>query len=486
MFPLLQLTLAQKVVLLVSVPVTGMLLYLLLWKHDEEDDDVMSNRDVVSSRQTVIEIKVPRDAVGVVIGSQGSNIKEIQEVSGARVNFKDVVSPDTVDRTVVIRGTSNCAQQAELLIRKIIADQPPIVTETIMVPEKTLGRIIGRSGDTIRQMSRQSKAKIIVDRSVEKRADGMREITLRGTSNAIANAKAMIEEKVEEERAFQDKIAQKSPDKQHKKSSKDTSQQSSSPLKVATGPSESQSTSDGQSTSDVSTEGTELLLEVAEYMKVFVSAVEHPSHFWIQVLGSTSMEFDKMISEMTEYYSKDDNLQASQVSDLKVDDIVAAPFTADNNWYRARITGIDGDKVDLYYVDFGDSELMPKEKVKSLRSDFFNLPHQALECKLADVIPKGDTWSEEAIDMFEALTYCARWKVLHAKTVNYEKTSAGQTVPCLEMIDTNTTQNVNIAEELVNRGFAAWEEHHHKQEEDLAQTAKVAAVDVGSSELHAL
>ena len=59
--------------------------------------------------------------------------------------------------------------------------------------------------------------------------------------------------------------------------------------------------------------------------------------------------------------------QASQVSDLRVDDIVAAPFTADKNWYRARVIGIDGDKVDLYYVDFGDSEIVPKEKVKSLR-----------------------------------------------------------------------------------------------------------------------
>jgi len=44
----------------------------------------------------------------------------------------------------------------------------------------------------------------------------------------------MIEEKVEEERAFQAKLAQKSPDKQHQRPPKDTSQLSSSPLKGAT------------------------------------------------------------------------------------------------------------------------------------------------------------------------------------------------------------------------------------------------------------
>ena len=50
--------------------------------------------------------------------------------------------------------------------------------------------------------------------------------------------KALIEEKVEEERAFQEKIAQRSPDKQHQRHSKDTSQQASSPLKVVIGPSQ--------------------------------------------------------------------------------------------------------------------------------------------------------------------------------------------------------------------------------------------------------
>ncbi|KAK2167696.1 hypothetical protein LSH36_25g07051 [Paralvinella palmiformis] len=476
MLPLLQLTLAQKVVLLVSVPVTGMLLYLLLWKRDEDEDEVISRRDVMTSRQTVIEVKVPRDAVGVVIGPQGSNIKEIQEVSGARVNFKDTVSPDTVDRTVVIRGTNDSAQQAELLIRKIVAEQPPTITETIMVLEKALGRIIGKSGDTIRLMSRQSKAKIIVDRSLAKREDGMKEVTLRGTPIAVANAKAMIEEKVEEERAFQAKLAQKSPDKQHQRPPKDTSQLSSSPLKGATDSSKVESILTGQHTEDTHMERAEFLSETADQMKVFVSAIEHPEHFWIQVLGSNSTQLDKMITEMTEYYSKENNLQASQVSDLKVDDIVAAPFANDNNWYRARVIGIQGESIDLYYVDFGDSEILPKDRVKSLRSDFFNLPHQALECKLAGVKPTGDTWSEEAIDVFQELTYCARWKVLLVKTVNYEKASTGETVPCLDMLDPNMAQDVNIADELVKRGFAVYEEQHCKQEEDSSQTAKVTDV----------
>ena len=46
-----------------------------------DEDEVISRRDVMTSRQTVIEVKVPRDAVGVVIGPQGSNIKEVSLMS---------------------------------------------------------------------------------------------------------------------------------------------------------------------------------------------------------------------------------------------------------------------------------------------------------------------------------------------------------------------------------------------------------------------
>lgn len=36
-----------------------------------------------------IEMKIPTAAVGVVIGRQGSNIKEIQEKTETKINFKD-------------------------------------------------------------------------------------------------------------------------------------------------------------------------------------------------------------------------------------------------------------------------------------------------------------------------------------------------------------------------------------------------------------
>ena len=59
------------------------------------------------------------------------------------MNFRDDNRDSEQDRTVVIRGTPEAAQQAEIMIRKIIAEIPEIFTEEMRVPGKCLGRIIG-------------------------------------------------------------------------------------------------------------------------------------------------------------------------------------------------------------------------------------------------------------------------------------------------------------------------------------------------------
>ena len=51
----------------------------------------------------------------------------------------------------------------------------------------------------------------------------------------------------------------------------------------------------------------------------------------------------------------------------QVGDLVAAPFDHDAMWYRAQVLEVLDDTVDLYYVDFGDSGIVDREKVMPLR-----------------------------------------------------------------------------------------------------------------------
>ena len=83
----------------------------------------------------------------------GITILQLQEKSGAKINFRDDSRIEDSDRTLLIRGTPEAAQSAECLVRKLIADMPVIVQEEITVPSNCLGRIIGKS------CSRKSKKK---------------------------------------------------------------------------------------------------------------------------------------------------------------------------------------------------------------------------------------------------------------------------------------------------------------------------------------
>ena len=45
------------------------------------------------------------------------------------------------------------------------------------------------------------------------------------------------------------------------------------------------------------------------FMEVFVSAVDTAGHFWVQVVGPKSTELDKLVEDMTNYYSDETNRQ---------------------------------------------------------------------------------------------------------------------------------------------------------------------------------
>ena len=48
-----------------------------------------------------------------------------------------------------------------------------------------------------------------------------------------------------------------------------------------------------------------------EFFSVYMSAVEHVGHFWVQVLGERAGSLDLLVQSMTEYYSQPGNLQVS-------------------------------------------------------------------------------------------------------------------------------------------------------------------------------
>lgn len=51
---------------------------------------------------------------------------------------------------------------------------------------------------------------------------------------------------------------------------------------------------------------------IRDSMEVFVSAVEHPGHFWVQIITASSLQLDKMTDDMTSFYNNSATAQVKK------------------------------------------------------------------------------------------------------------------------------------------------------------------------------
>lgn len=152
--------------------VTGYLLYLLL-KNDEDDD--YNNTIPKSTKFKISQICVPKNIVRILIGRNGKTIKSIEEQSNTRIHFKD--SNEKNEHTCVIKGSTEGCNIAENLIYEFIRNQPVLECVDIWVPQTSVGKIIGRCGEQIMEISSMSGAKINVSND---RSEISRRITIKG------------------------------------------------------------------------------------------------------------------------------------------------------------------------------------------------------------------------------------------------------------------------------------------------------------------
>ena len=74
---------------------------------------------------------------------------------------------------------------------------------------------------------------------------------------------------------------------------------------------------------------------------------------------------------------------------------MAVQNIVDSNWYRAKIENILVDdyddskvEVEIFFVDYGDTEKKTVSEVYELPNEFLKLKFQAIPCCMADIKPK--------------------------------------------------------------------------------------------------
>lgn len=170
-------------------------------------------------------ISVKSSLVGLIIGRQGENLRRVESETGARVQFIQG-DPTAVHRQCTITGSLRARENAKREIFRVMDDNggsappesrgpgpagpgrgnkqpqaPPALREgenslQIMVPDKTVGLIIGRGGETIRDLQERSGCHVNIV-AENKSINGLRPVNLIGTPQASAIAKEMILEIVE-------------------------------------------------------------------------------------------------------------------------------------------------------------------------------------------------------------------------------------------------------------------------------------------------
>lgn len=172
-----------------------------------------------------VQIMVPDRTVGLIIGRGGETIRDLQERSGCHINIVGESKSVNGLRPVNLIGSREAAAQAKEHIMEIVdsdsrnvnsggkqqqdrhhnkndhgRDNGPggidKINDSIYVPSEAVGMIIGKGGETIREMQNSTSCKINVSQPSGP-GEVEREIGLVGTRDAIARAKRAIEEKVD-------------------------------------------------------------------------------------------------------------------------------------------------------------------------------------------------------------------------------------------------------------------------------------------------
>ncbi|XP_059574065.1 tudor and KH domain-containing protein isoform X4 [Alligator mississippiensis] len=462
------LTTLQKIALALGIPASATILYILYRRYKESREKRLT---FVGEDDTEIEMKVPQDAVKLIIGRQGAVIKQLMKETGARI---DVDREELGgEQMLLISGFPVQVCRAKAAIHQILTESA-LVSEQFFVPQRVVGRIIGRGGETVRAITRSSGAKVTCEREAESSLSLTRLISLSGTQKQVATAKQLILEKLSEEDEFRKKLAQSAAVRGPRKQPLGLRREEAEEQGVLTQPNGAvpwQPGSPGQGQGDgaqllaetdfdapqelrdeIEEPGLESLVAVPkfevpspdfsfhadEHLEVYVSASENPNHFWVQIVGNRSLQLDKLNCEMAHYYQSDSQLPDSL--SVQVGDIVAAPYADSSSWYRARVLGtLENGNLDLYWVDFGDNGEAPASALRALRTDFLSLPFQAIECSLTGIAPAGEQWEEAALDEFDHLTYCAQWKPLVARISSYVQSGMG-TWPRIRLYDTSRGQ----------------------------------------------
>uniref|UniRef100_A0A8C3ALW9 Tudor domain-containing protein 1 n=1 Tax=Cyclopterus lumpus TaxID=8103 RepID=A0A8C3ALW9_CYCLU len=131
--------------------------------------------------------------------------------------------------------------------------------------------------------------------------------------------------------------------------------------------------------------GTEIQASVVEFYSPgrFFLLAQSPE--LLEALQNISTELQKMYScpSVTTYVPC-------------VEEVCAVQFSCDLNWYRGLVQTLAADQktANILYIDFGNEETVPVDRIKPLATNIQPFCPCAMECRITGVVPTTSSWSD--------------------------------------------------------------------------------------------
>jgi len=188
-----------------------------------------------------------------------------------------------------------------------------------------------------------------------------------------------------------------------------------------------------------------------------VTEIIDGSKFYVQIVGPDAEKLEELMKELSK-----DNGEAYKPHN---DEFVKAQFTADDAWYRGKVMKILGDdEYKIFYVDYGNSEIISSKRIRKLPEEFKQLPPQAVESILAylKTPPIEDETGKEAAEFLKELVW--------GKTMMANVEKRENNIFYLSLGDRESQVHVNAA--LLRAGLAKVERVRGEQYKEMMEKLK--------------
>lgn len=214
-----------------------------------------------------------------------------------------------------------------------------------------------------------------------------------------------------------------------------------------------------------------------------VDFIVSPDRFFV-TWASKEKELIELQESINAFYEVPQQRDAHQVLGPLVDLPCIAVFSDDGLYYRALVKDImfESHKVLVLFVDYGNEEEVPTDKIFHVHESFMETPLLASVCCLADVRPFNTAdWSRNATTEFQRLVeesmisghLSVRIQDVHSDRLSV---SLNKWIPATD--GSTSGRSISIAEEMIQNKFARRNRPDDDEDVDLYDEFKHEAFDV--------